>query len=261
MTNFNLELKGAFKKFTYFDTIDSTSLYAKSLINCNECDGTIIVAKTQTLGRGRTGRVWTSPEGGIWFSFIVCPTIIYYDCFSLITLLVGVSVAKAINKVCNINCNLKWPNDILLGSKKVCGILVENVSDGNKNTVIVGIGINSNVDASILPDEIIKKATSLKSYLGKEIDNQELIQGILDNFNDYYSHFCNADYKYIIDEWCRNSDIIGKEIMYIGNGQSRTGKVMEISDKGELVVRRKDGEIEKIKSGEISIRNVSGIYY
>ena len=163
----------------YFKEVDSTNDVAKYLAEEGAEEGTIVVAEIQNRGKGRRGKTWISPPGGVWMSIILRPDIPPFNAPQL-TLVTGVAVAETLKKECDLDVGIKWPNDILIGNKKVCGILTEvNASIEKVNYVVVGIGIDMNVDVPLFPPDLQKGATSLKNELNTEINGALLVQKFL----------------------------------------------------------------------------------
>ncbi|MBU3111864.1 biotin--[acetyl-CoA-carboxylase] ligase [Clostridium lacusfryxellense] len=247
------------KNIIHYESISSTNSKAKELAEMNEEHGTVIVSEEQTLGRGRLGRNWVSPKyKGIWMSIILRPNIITQNA-SLITLVGAAAVQRAIKKM-GIETSIKWPNDIVIDSKKVCGILTEMSGEiDHINYLIMGIGINVNLEEEDIPIELKESATSLKLETGKYIDRKLLLANILNEFEDLYNDFVlNGNIKETIDICREKSILIGREIQLVNRGKVKIAKAVDISDKGELIIENDQGIIEHIVSGEVSIRGIYG---
>lgn len=245
------------REIIHFNSIDSTNDYAKSIALDKE-EGTIVVAEQQLSGKGRMGRVWTSPYGkGIYFSIILKPEL---DPTKVARItLIGAAAAHLALKDMNICSQIKWPNDIVINGKKVCGILTEMNCELNKiNYIIMGIGINVNLDEDDIPEELMDKATSLKIVSGEDINRNKLLDLVLNHFKRLYEPFKT---NYILNETikiCReNSALIGKDVQVIQNDKFKIGKAIDINEDGELVVEFDTG-IETIFSGEVSVRGLNG---
>lgn len=242
----------------YFDSINSTNSKSKE-IAYQEKDGTILVAEEQVDGKGRMGRNWVSPKGkGIWMSIILKPKLDPMK-VSKITVLGAAAVHKALSNM-NIKSEIKWPNDILIDGKKICGILTEMSCEINMiNYVVIGIGINANLDEEDIPVDLRHKATSIKISEGREINRKELLANILNIFEELYISFRDKDTISEAIKICReNSSLIGKEIRVIRGDETRLGKALDINDNAELVVKFENGVVENIYSGEVSIRGLEG---
>ena len=225
------------KNIIYYDSIGSTNSKAKELAENGQEHGTVIISEEQTTGRGRLGRNWVSPKyKGIWMSIILRPNIITEN-ISQITLLGAAAVQKAIMKM-GIKTSIKWPNDIVLNSKKVCGILTEMSGEiDHINYLIMGIGINVNLEEEDIPSDLKDVATSLKLESGKHMERKILLANVLNIFEELYSDFVqNGNIKETIEICRKNSMLIGKEIQLINRGKVTTAKAIDISEKGELVI-------------------------
>jgi BirA family biotin operon repressor/biotin-[acetyl-CoA-carboxylase] ligase len=200
------------KKIFYFPEIESTNIIAKekALHRTEGIDeGTLIIAERQSAGKGRLGREWFSPVGGIWLSIILYPQL-PPSYIPRITLMSAVAVVKAIKVCTQIESQIKWPNDILISEKKVCGILTEMSAELDMiNWVVVGIGINVNIDHRKFPENIQANTISLKEVSGKEIFRVKLAQTFLQEFEKYYDKFKRKEFLSILEEWKLNSHTLG----------------------------------------------------
>lgn len=254
----NLSTEFIGRNIYYYDTMDSTNKEAKRIASLED-EGTIVISEEQTDGKGRLGRNWVSPKGkGIWMSIILKPDVEPVK-VGAITLLGAASVFKGLKKM-NIVSEIKWPNDILISEKKVCGILTEMSAELNMiNHLIMGIGINVNLDEVDIPDELKEKATSIKIEQKKEIDRKLLLANILNEFEKLYIAFKDDGNVSKAIEICReNSVSIGREVRVIRGREERIGKALDINDRGELIVEFDDGKTESIFAGEVSVRGVNG---
>lgn len=248
------------RKIYYFQNIDSTNIKAKELARQDEKEGTLIISESQSSGKGRLGRPWTSPKDkGVWMSLILRPDLEPYYA-SKITLIAAAAVHKAIKENCNINCGIKWPNDIVINNKKVCGILTEMSGELTKiNYIIMGIGINANLDLEDFPEEIKDIATSIKIEKGEPIIRKNLIAKIMNEFEPLYNEMINYGTINSTIEICRaNSIFIGKDVKLINKNEVIIAKVIAIDDQGELIIEKEDGTIIPIISGEVSMRGLYG---
>ncbi|ADZ09014.1 biotin/acetyl-CoA-carboxylase ligase [Methanobacterium lacus] len=234
----------------YFNEVDSTNEVAKYLAEEGAEDGTVVVAEIQNKGKGRRGKTWISPPGGIWMSVILRPEIPPHRA-SQLTLVTGVVVAKTIKEELNIDVGIKWPNDILIGKKKVCGILTEvNATLDKVNYLVVGIGIDMNVDVPMLPSDLQKGATSLKNELNTEINGALLVQRFLQNFENIYNDFKDGKFPEILDEWRAMSSTIGTSVEVRTRGKRVQGYAVGINKEGILIIEMEDGSLRKMISGE-----------
>lgn len=246
------------KRIYYYDTLHSTNIKGKE-IAINEPEGTVIIAEEQTKGKGRLGRDWLSPKGkGVWMSIILKPNMPPSEVAKL-TLMGAAAVNASLDEV-GIKSHIKWPNDIVIQGKKVCGILTEMSCELNMiNYVIMGIGINVNLVKEDFSQELLDKATSLKEITGRDLDRKELLANVLNHFELLYLPFKQGgDISTTIDISREKSLLIGKEIRILRGDDERIGKALDIDDEGRLVVEYKDGTKEHVFSGEVSIRGLRG---
>jgi BirA family transcriptional regulator, biotin operon repressor / biotin---[acetyl-CoA-carboxylase] ligase len=259
------------RKIFYFDTIDSTNLYAKKLGNENCEEGTVIIADSQTAGRGRLGRHWTSASNkGIWMSIVLRPDIVPENA-QIITIAAAVAVVTAIKKSTGINTGIKWPNDIILNGKKVCGILTEMNSEMERvNFIILGIGINVSQNLEDFPEDLMKLATSLKIHLFnnqdhnldpdiKILNRSEIIKNLLYELEIIYSKINKGLLTEIVDEWKLNSVTLGKEVKVLSKSMEFTGIAIDITADGKLIVKDNEGKLTEVNSGEVSVKGILGI--
>lgn len=247
------------KTYVYYSKIDSTNKKAKELATDGFEEGTIVISEEQSLGRGRLGRVWYSPKGkGIWVSIILKPDIPTMMA-PRITLIGAAAVHSALEEF-GIKSEIKWPNDIILNNKKVCGILTEMSGEMEKlNYIVMGIGINVNTEENELENELNKIATSLKIECKKEICRKQLLCSLLNHFEDFYDAFKEyGTLENVINICKKNSILIGKEVKIISYGKEVAAKVIDIEDDGELIVKYDDGTVGKVLSGEVSVRGLYG---
>lgn len=245
------------KKLIYFQSIGSTNDRAKELAAKAE-EGTVIVAEEQTSGKGRLGRSWSSPgRKGIYASIILKPDMEPFNAAKL-TLLGAASVALALED-CGIESQIKWPNDIIIGGKKVAGILTEMSCElGIVNYIILGIGINVNQSVEELPPELVDKATSLRIAEGKAIKRKYLLAQVLNRLDELYVQLKETgDIEQALDICRERSAVIGKDIIVVQGRKQRPGHAVSINHDGELMVRFDEG-LEQVISGEVSIRTEYG---
>ncbi len=255
-----LHTKQVGRQIAYFEEIDSTNLEAKRNQERVDGHGMVFLAEQQNQGRGRMGRNWVSPKGtGVWMSILLKPEFPTTQA-SQVTLIAALAVADAIKKVAGLEGMIKWPNDIVVNRKKVCGILTEmGVIEDKIQYLVVGIGINVNTEE--FPEEIRATATSLKIEGDKVIERECLVAEILNSFELYYEHFCtDGDLSRLTKYY--NSILInkGKKVKIVGNlkEDSFIGEAIGIDELGRLLVRLEDGTIEIIVSGEVSVRGLYG---
>lgn len=242
----------------YFDQIDSTNIRAKQLGEEGVPHGTLIVAGQQNAGRGRRGRTWESPPGvSIYMSIVLRPEMAPVKA-PMLTLVMALSAADSLKECTGLDVQIKWPNDIVLKGKKLAGILTEMSTEMDYiNHVVIGVGINVNTER--LPEELEEKATSLRLETGRIIRRSEMIASIMKEFEKNYQLFIETQGIQQMQEKY-NSLLINreKEVRILGGKEEYTAYALGINEKGELLVRRDNGEIEAVLAGEVSVRGVYG---
>lgn len=242
----------------YYDETDSTNLQAKLAAGEGVGEGMLFVADRQTAGRGRRGRSWESPAGAnIYFTLLLRPTFAP-DMAPQVTLVMGLAVAEAIREYCGLDVRIKWPNDVVIGGKKVCGILTELGLQGSDiDHLIVGVGIN--VDRQEFPVEIAMTATSLEAEKDSEIDRTGLLACVMERFEVLYEEFKQAGGLNKLRE--RYDALLinrNREVRVLDPKGEYTGIARGISNEGELIVEREGGSLEAVYAGEVSVRGVYG---
>jgi len=235
------------KKIIHFESVNSTNLFAKKLIKDGVEEGTIVVADVQSSGRGRKDRTWSSPKGGLWFSVILFPKMPPENGM-LITMAISISIVEGIKEITNLDSVIKWPNDVLIDGKKVCGVLTE-IQPGKSNVdyAIVGIGINVNNE---LEKELDDVAISLNQLTGEDIPNTKLLENILKKFDFYYNKLSLSDFNLIKDKWLLYSNIIDRKVKVKDGDKIATGNVIDIGENGSLILKTETGKVN-IFSGDI----------
>ena len=239
---------------TIFDKLDSTNNYLKKLGSQGEKENQLVIALSQTCGRGRMGRSFYSPNGtGIYFSLLLHPKFSAEKSLFL-TVMAAVSVAETVMKY-NINdVKIKWVNDIYIDGKKVCGILTEGAVNCNKmlDYAVVGIGINVIAPENGFPEDIKDIATAIFPGNSEENIKEKIVADVINRFFSMY----NGDDKDYIKRYREYSYLIGKEINIIQGDSTRPATVIDITGDCHLIVKNENGEIEEISSGDVSVRLV-----
>lgn len=225
----------------------STNDEAKRLASDGAPEGTVVVAETQTAGRGRRGRVWASPKGNLYVSMILRPRIEPAAAPPLAPAM-GLAVALAIEDVAPLTAELKWPNDVLVGGKKVAGVLTESVIAGGKlSAVIVGIGVNVGVE---LPPELAEIATTLSREAARNVRREEMEEALLRRMIEIYGRFLDGGFAALVDEWNERDALAGKQVNIDAGGRLVEGAGAGIAPTGALRVRTAAGIVE-ITTGEV----------
>ena len=249
-----LKTKRLGKQVYYYDSVDSTQNQALKLANNKQNDGFLIVAAKQTGGRGRSGRKWISPVGGIWFSIILHPKF-DISISTLFPIASALALSKALEKTSKISPELKWPNDLTIKGKKLAGILVDASLESNKiENLVLGIGINFDVNIK----QIEKSLKNTPNYYGiaslseqkKKIKPVKLIQAFLIELEKIYELLDTKQTKKIISEWTKRSSTIGKNIEIETSYGEIKGKAIKIDEDGALIISN-NGKMDKIIAGDI----------
>ncbi|WP_019554929.1 biotin--[acetyl-CoA-carboxylase] ligase [Propionispira raffinosivorans] len=242
------------KDIQYYKEVISTNNQAKLAAQQDAGEGTIIVSEAQTSGRGRLARGWYSPaEKGIWFSVILRPHFLPQEAPKC-TLLAAVAIVKAIETITEIQVGIKWPNDILYNKLKLVGILTEmNAEMDCINYIIIGMGINVNIQKNEFPLELQHIATSLAIIKGKKISRVQLLNEILFQIETLYNIAQTEGFAKILEEWKKYSVTLGKTVDVIGINDTFAGLAMDIDEDGALLVKTKAG-IKRVLAGDVSIR-------
>lgn len=239
----------------YFDTIDSTNTQAKRLAIQGAPEGTVLVANCQTGGRGRLGRSFASPGGmGVYLSVILRPVCLPQELMHL-TCATAVAMCDGVERIAGFRPGIKWTNDLVYGSRKLCGILTELGlnSQGTVDYAIIGVGLNCCQQIHDFPSEIQRIATSLSMITGKAVDRNRVAASMIESLWRMDLHHTSMD-RYRADCITLNRDIS----LVKADGSIRHGHAVTVDDQGALVVRFPDGHTEAVNSGEISIRGMYG---
>lgn len=242
----------------YFEELGSTNIQAKLEAESGAAEGTLVVADMQTAGRGRRGRSWNSPGGtNVYFTLILKPS---YgpDMASMVTLVMALAVASGIYETCGLEAGIKWPNDVVVNGKKVCGILTEmSAEHGVIRHVVIGVGVN--VGLQEFPPEIGTTAASLQAECGREVSRAALVANIMKFFEKYYESFRqNINLSGILEKY--NGLLVNRdrEVRVLDPKGEFRGIARGIDERGQLLVECGDGSIRSVYAGEVSVRGVYG---
>ena len=246
-----------------FAQLDSTNNYAKSLVQTAALDGTAVFADSQTAGRGRMDRAFQSPRGkGIYLS-VMLRAPLPPDRLPPVTALAGVAVCTAVERLCGVRPGLKWPNDPVLGGKKLSGILTEvtlEAETGRLQALVVGSGVNVLQEPDDFSPEVREMATSLLQYCGKPVSRPRLAAALLEELDRAYAALQTGDLTAYREAYRRDCVNLGKTVQLIpfGDGERETAEAVDIDDGFGLLVRSADGDLRTIRSGEVSVRGLWG---
>lgn len=250
--------KWAGQEAFYYDLVDSTNTRVRELAEEGAPHGTLVVAERQTGGKGRRGRNWESPSGeGIWMSLLLRPKMNPVNA-SMLTLIMAMAAERGIREVTGLESQIKWPNDLVLNKKKICGILTEMSTDQMEiKYVIIGTGIN--VCQETFPDEIKATATSLYLESGERVMRSRIIGAVMAAFEEYYEIFMETeDMSGLLETY--NQKLVNRnhEVCILAPDGDFRGISTGINQTGGLMVRLKDGSETEVISGEVSVRGVYG---
>lgn len=253
-----METKWMGHSVAYYDVLPSTNLQAKLDAEKGVGEGTLIVADMQTAGRGRKGKTWSSPAGkNIYFTLILKPDYASGQA-SMVTLLMGLAVAEGVREVCGVEAGIKWPNDIVAGGRKVCGILAEmSVEHEFIHYVVVGVGIN--VEKQEFDPEIAQSATSLWAECGRSVSRAHLLAAVMKRFEDFYEAWEEETKRPgLVDRY--NSLLVNRdrEVCVLDPKGEFRGIARGVNAAGELLVELEDGRVVEVYAGEVSVRGIYG---
>lgn len=243
-----------------FESVDSTNNQAKKLALDNAEEGTLVTAEQQRAGKGRLGREWVSDKyKGIWMSLILKPSLPPEEA-PLFTAVAAAAVVKGIEKSTNLHVGIKWPNDIIVNRKKVCGVLTEISADPDRiNYIIVGIGINVNHILDDFPQEIKETATSISIEKGYKIARYEIIAQVMNQFEQLYDlAVLKNDFNHILDICRENSVTLGSEVRVCSRNDEFIGIAKNLRNDGALIVIDAMGNERVVMSADVSVRGVNG---
>ena len=243
------------KNLIVLDSVNSTNDYLKKLGNEGCENGTVVAAREQTRGKGRLGRTWQSKkDDGIAFSVLLRPNVAPSE-VSAITPLAGLAVCKAIREYTKLDCVIKWPNDIIIGRKKLVGILTEMSAEFDAvEYVITGIGIN--VDHTSFPEEIAFKATSLLLETGRHIDKNEFLACVLEHLENEFVKNNLELTPTALSEYTDLCATVGRSVTFQRGTRRISGMAVGVSEHGELKVMMSDGTISLVNSGEVTVQGI-----
>lgn len=244
-----LETQFIGQKALHYPKLPSTMVAAGEEALAGAVEGTVIIAEEQTAGKGRLERQWLSPRGSVALSVILYPQLSYLPSLIMVA---SLAVAKAIESVTNLKPQIKWPNDILINGKKVCGILVESgVSRGGRTYAVIGIGINANVKTESIGD-VMLQATSLSDELGGEVSRPELVKRLLVELERLYLLAQGSGVVY--EEWRDSLETLGKNVRAISGDTVYEGVAESVDEDGNLMIRLRGGSLKRFTAGDVTLQ-------
>ncbi len=236
------------RRVLLYDSLSSTMDEARRLVDSGEPEGTIVIAEEQTAARGRFSRAWVSPRGqNVTFSALLRPSI---DQLPFVNMAATLAVVEAISDLTGLTPTVKWPNDVRVGGRKICGILVETEMErSDVRFAVVGIGINVNVDTSRFED-VAPTATSILRETGKEADRTQLLQGVLERLDALYLAVKGG--ASLTERWAAKLETLGREVKVRWKDRVVEGRAQGVDDMGGLILARPDGSIFTVTAGEVT---------
>jgi len=237
-----------------FEQTTSTNDVMEKFARDGVKEGVVVFAESQTKGRGRLGRKWISPERkGLWFSVLLRPDLRPQEATQL-TVASATALRRAIQNETSLKPEIKWPNDILIGGKKVAGILTELGAEVDRvRHIILGIGLDVNLEAGELPAELRKTATSLKIETGETVSRAELAVAILRELDFDYARICGGKFPVVADEWEAHCVTIGRNVTVLIGDRAIRGRAESLDDDGALLLRTEHGHLERIIGGDVML--------
>ena len=228
---------------------------AKKLADYGVVEGTVTIAETQTAGHGRLGAKWFSPVGGLWFSVILRPKLSVSESVKLV-FVPGLAVAEVLSKFYKLEVETKWPNDVLVNGRKICGVLSEmNTTGGKINYAVIGIGVNGNFQVKqSIPRSVRKMATSLEDEVGRKVCLEELFKLLLERLERLYYSFVEGQSKHILEKWKSYASFLGQVVEVSSNREEFEGLALDVDQDGALILQLKDAKSRKVFAGAVSIR-------
>ena len=254
-----LETRRFGRDLHYFYETSSTNVEAKKLAPRLDT-GSLVVAEVQNRGMGRLSRRWESPPGGIYMSLFLRPELPPQE-ISRITLVMGEAISRCLRDITGISTMIKWPNDIMMKGKKICGILTLMDGDMDRvNWVIVGMGLNVNIEARYFEEKGLAEASSLSLLAGREFPRIKLMAGLLKSMEENYNDFLGGHFTDIIERIRHCDYLMGKDIAVVNPNQSREGVACGIDEEGKLILETKDreGRVSYVVSGDVTIKKKDG---
>ena len=248
------------QRLLFFQELTSTMDEGARQAESGAVEGTVVVAEMQTASRGRFQRHWVSRQGNLYFSVVFRPPL---EALPLLSVVGGVAVARAIRQTTGLNPGIKWPNDVLLDGKKVAGILVESVLEGETvRYAVVGIGLNVSLDTGQVP-EIASFATSLNAAAGRPVSREELLRRLLEDLDALYFQLAREPVKSVaprkspLAEWKGLLETLGKRVQVSWHGETYIGQAEDVDAIGQLLLRADDGRLVILSAGDVSLAKPS----
>ncbi len=235
------------REILFFHEITSTNDRAKDLARYGASEGTVLITEVQTAGRGRSGKEWISPSGGLWFSVIVRPKAAATETAGLL-FVPSVAVVEVLNETYKLQAETKWPNDVLVHGKKICGVLVEtNITGIKVKFALLGIGLNANLDPEkSLPEKLRSVSTSLQNELNCGVQLEDLLRRLLEKMEITYDGFLARGSNSIVEQWKKYTSFLGKDAQVLDGNTVMSGVAENVDKDGALILRLADGTTQRV---------------
>jgi len=232
-----------------FEMVSSTNDVALRLAGRGLPEGAVVLAKTQRRGRGRHGREWFSPTGGMFFSIVLRPKAL----ISLLPIAAGVSTARAIRRLFHLEATLKWPNDVTVKGRKIAGILAESSTATGPSYAVVGFGVNANNMCASMPPNLREHVTSILDHVKSKVDIEWLMKEILDEFAAIYSQVRIGNHVSVVREWKKLTNMLGQRIIVHDGENLFEAIALDLDFEGALLVQTENGAVRRLLSGDVSL--------
>ena len=247
-----LGTKSIGKDILHYAEVASTNTIAMDLAQKGAVDGTVVIAETQTGGKGRLGRAWISPRGNLYVSVVLRPAVPVSKA-PLITLMGAVAVASGVRRQCGLPAGIKWPNDILLSGKKVSGLLTEMSAEPDRiRYIVLGIGVNVNMDGRTLQPDVRRMSTTLAAAMGRPVDRTALLRTLLAELDLWYHRFLYDDAD-VLAAWKELNVTLGHRVGVSGGGVKLEGLAHGVDAEGRLILKLDDGTLRQVAAGDVTI--------
>jgi BirA family biotin operon repressor/biotin-[acetyl-CoA-carboxylase] ligase len=243
------------KKVYQFESIDSTNTFARNLSENDAPHGTLVIAETQTAGRGRLGRRWESDPGeNLLFTILLRPSV-RIEKLILLPFAAAIGIADGIEQTTGVSLETKWPNDLLCGKKKMCGILIEGSMEPDVGAAIA-LGVGINVNQMNFPSDIEHVATSLYQITGRRWPKGELLNAILPSLEERFLELCYSEAPTILASWKKRTRMMGQQVLVKEQQEAYEATAVDLDVQGALLIKHPDGTVHSVLSGDVSIRHL-----
>lgn len=238
-----------------YEEVSSTNEVAKEIARRSEAPRIVVLAETQTSGKGRFGRNWISPKGGIWLSILLRQQTSPTEALKS-TFLASSAAAEAIERGFALQAELKWPNDVLVNGKKICGVLAETTTrEGSFKFLVVGVGINANVHMKSFPKHLRDRVTSLKHELDCGVELKSLTLDFLEGFDRRFKRMKQGYWSNLLQEWKGRASFLGKRVEVRSFEETLVGQALDIDEDCALIIRLESGITKKARAGDLQVRS------